>query len=135
MNKTFARKWVEENVDTAKLKQKILSRFESEDFGYNESKSKRGMYLQTIVTDAYTRWTNVELAAAYGFLTEEVKAFHYDNDLWHISVEEQIGCMESDICEVLKEVLELEGVFTIGWSDPIQDNIENYYGICYEEAM
>ena len=135
MVNTLAEKWIEKHVKLDELKGKIKERFERNEFGYNEEKTQRGMFLQTVVTDAYTRWTNAELACHLGLITKETLDFLYEKDLSHTVNEEQMEELQKEICTLLNQKAGLKGEFVFDWNTPINKNTDNYYGICYREAV
>lgn len=132
---TLAEKWMEKKVNIQALKEKIEYRVASKDFGFNEEKTQWGIFLQDVISDSYTRWTTVELAYEFGLVSQEVKDFLYEKDLFQDMYEKQITELENDICTLLKERSGLKGDFRFDWNTPFMNNIENYYGICYSEAV
>lgn len=134
--KALAEKWVEEHINVDGLVEDVKSRFESGSYGYNEDKTEWGMFLFEVVTDSYTRFTNLYLANHYGIISkEELKQLEAE-DKWNIDYEAQFKEIEKEIVAIIKEKVNsrLKGEFEFAWTEHYE-NLPIYYGLCYKQAV
>ena len=134
--RNLAEQWVEKNVRLEGLIQEVVSRFESGGYGYNEDKTERGMFVEEVINDTYTRWTNVYLANHYGLISDEERDKLIEEDKHDVDFKQQFDEIEKEILSIINAGIKgrLRGEFVFAWTEHYE-NLPIYYGLCYQESV
>ncbi|QJX80507.1 hypothetical protein [Priestia megaterium] len=123
------------------LEEGIKARINNGDFGYNSDKTKRRIFLKTVITDAEGSHIGVELANTYGLISKKDL-----NDYYEMTDFDQVTCnikyelkakkLEEFFSKELSKKTSLSGDFFFGWEDVDHKLVtELCYGLCYSEDI
>lgn len=123
------------------LEKEIESKINNEEFEYNPNKTKRRMFLQTLVSETKGKHMGAELAYVYGIMSREsLDKFYKIDDIDQLTLNEEYELKTKELEEFFANELtkktSLSGKFFFGWESAKPDESDELrYGICYSEDL
>lgn len=131
----------QENFNLKTLEEAIKARINNGEFGYNPDKTKRKMFLKTVITDSEGRHIGADRANMYGLISREelnnyYQATDFDQVTYNVKYELKARELEEFFANELTKKTSLSGKFFFCWEDVAHKVFtELCYGLCYSEEL